>query len=177
MQAAVQLLFFIGNDAWASDLRTKEILELVGCPKALSGLDLFLVRPARQLSWDTGIMLNCLNGIGSLKQQHMWHAAFWCWQDLFPPLFALVAASAEVNAARGAVTGQQMGLTMPRLRQSMASLANLDSTGSQVYYALMWAAGDHLPTPTAHATLGVMQMPLSCLSFACTQLHMHVCVQ
>lgn len=46
VQAAVQLLFFIGNDAWASDLRTKEILELVGCPKALSGLDLFLVNTA-----------------------------------------------------------------------------------------------------------------------------------
>ena len=47
VQAAVQLLFFIGNDAWASDLRTKEILELVGCPKALSGLDLFLVNTAQ----------------------------------------------------------------------------------------------------------------------------------
>lgn len=43
MQAGVQLLFLIGNDAWASDAQTKEILELVGCPKALSGLDLFMV--------------------------------------------------------------------------------------------------------------------------------------
>lgn len=43
VQAAVQLLFFVGNDAWASDPETKEILELLGCPKALSGLDLFLV--------------------------------------------------------------------------------------------------------------------------------------
>ncbi len=43
VQAAVQLLFFVGNDAWASDPETKEILELLGSPKALSGLDLFLV--------------------------------------------------------------------------------------------------------------------------------------
>ncbi|CAL8464921.1 g4456 [Coccomyxa elongata] len=104
VQAAVQLLFFVGNDAWASDPETKEILELLGSPKALSGLDLFL--------------------------------------DLFPPLFALVAASAEVNAARGAALGQQgAGIKLPRLRRSMAGLASLDSTGSQAYYALMWAAG------------------------------------
>lgn len=49
VQAAVQLLFFLGNDAWASDSETKEILELVGCPKALNGLDLFLVSPRPSL--------------------------------------------------------------------------------------------------------------------------------
>lgn len=63
----------------------------------------------------------------------------WCWQDLFPPLFALVAASAEVNAARG--LGSQMGSMLPRLRRSMVGLASMDSVGSQAYYALMWAAG------------------------------------
>lgn len=61
-------------------------------------------------------------------------------QDLFPPLLALVAASAEVSAARGA--NAQPGLARTRLRQSVAGLASMDSAGSQVHYALIWAAGE-----------------------------------
>jgi hypothetical protein len=44
VQACVQLLFALGNDAWASDPRTQRILELLGCPKAQGGADLFLAR-------------------------------------------------------------------------------------------------------------------------------------
>lgn len=63
-------------------------------------------------------------------------------QDLFPPLFALVAASAEVSAARGAHA--QPGMARMRLQRSVAGLVSMDSAGSQVHYALMWAAGHAL---------------------------------
>lgn len=43
-QAGVQLLFLVGNDAWASSEDTKEILQLLGCPKALSTMDVLWVR-------------------------------------------------------------------------------------------------------------------------------------
>lgn len=42
-QALIQALFLVGNDAWASNPQTQEILELLGCPKAQGGLDLLLV--------------------------------------------------------------------------------------------------------------------------------------
>ena len=42
-QAGVQVLFLVGNDAWASSDDTKEILQLLGCPKALSMMDIFWV--------------------------------------------------------------------------------------------------------------------------------------
>ena len=48
-QAGVQLLFLVGNDAWASSEDTKEILQLLGCPKALSTIDILWVR--RLCSW------------------------------------------------------------------------------------------------------------------------------
>lgn len=52
-QALIQALFFVGNDAWASDPQTQEILELLGCPKAQSRLDVFLVclLPSPCQSW------------------------------------------------------------------------------------------------------------------------------
>lgn len=64
-------------------------------------------------------------------------------QDLFPPLFAIVAASAEVSAARGTAPEEsQARLSLPRLRQSAAGLAPVESAGgTQAYYAVMWAAG------------------------------------
>ena len=42
----MQLLFLVGNDAWASSEDTKEILQLLGCPKALSTVDILWVRRA-----------------------------------------------------------------------------------------------------------------------------------
>ena len=44
VQACVQAAFLLGNSAWASDARTQQILELLGCPKAQGGLDLILAR-------------------------------------------------------------------------------------------------------------------------------------
>ena len=37
----MQVLFLVGNDAWASSDDTKEVLQLLGCPKALSMMDIF----------------------------------------------------------------------------------------------------------------------------------------
>ena len=45
-QAGVQVLFLVGNDAWASSEDTKEILQLLGCPKALSTFGILLVSAA-----------------------------------------------------------------------------------------------------------------------------------
>ena len=39
----MQVLFLVGNDAWASSEDTKEILQLLGCPKALSTFDILWV--------------------------------------------------------------------------------------------------------------------------------------
>ena len=50
-QAGVQLLFLVGNDAWASSKDTKEILQLLGCPKALSTMDILRVRHAQLALW------------------------------------------------------------------------------------------------------------------------------
>ena len=91
-----------------------------------------------------------------------------CWQDLFPPLFALVAASAEVNAARGAAMGQQgTGAELPQLRRSMAGLASMDSTGSQAYYALVWAAGS--PLRFSQRTVVYLEQ-WACLGMNCASL-------
>jgi hypothetical protein len=60
-------------------------------------------------------------------------------QDLFPPLFALIAASAEVSAARSAQP--QSALMRARLRRSVAGLVSSEGVGSQAHYALIWAAG------------------------------------
>jgi hypothetical protein len=67
-------------------------------------------------------------------------------QDLFPPLFALIAASAELSAARRAAEGTPHAPgapppLAPALRRSAAGLASLEGAGSQAYYALTWAAG------------------------------------
>lgn len=59
-------------------------------------------------------------------------------QDLVPPLLALVAASAEVNAARTAPVGS---LGLMSSRHSLASLAGLRSAGQGAVRALGWAAG------------------------------------
>ena len=86
-------------------------------------------------------------------------------QDLIPPLLALVAASAEVNAARSAPVGS-VGL-MPS-RRSLASLASLRNAGQGAVRALGWAAGVlHSTTFQAHAgNQG------SCLRYQnCTLLH------
>ena len=44
LQAGVQVLFLVGNDAWASSEDTKNILQLLGCPKALSTVDILWVK-------------------------------------------------------------------------------------------------------------------------------------
>ena len=44
LQAGVQVLFLVGNDAWASSDDTKNILQLLGCPKALSTIDILWVK-------------------------------------------------------------------------------------------------------------------------------------
>ena len=59
-------------------------------------------------------------------------------QDLVPPLLALVAASAEVNAARCASVDSQ-GMTVSR--HSLASLAGLSRVGEGTSAVLAWAAG------------------------------------
>lgn len=59
-------------------------------------------------------------------------------QDLVPPLLALVAASAEVNAARNAPTiGQGMTLS----RYSLASMTGFRRAGTGNLRAFAWAAG------------------------------------
>ena len=40
----MQVLFLVGNDAWASSDDTKNILQLLGCPKALSTIDILWVK-------------------------------------------------------------------------------------------------------------------------------------
>ena len=59
-------------------------------------------------------------------------------QDLIPPLLALVAASAEVNAARCASIDSS-GATADR--HSLASLAGLSRVGEGTSAVLAWAAG------------------------------------
>ena len=71
-----------------------------------------------------------------------------------PPLLALIAASAEVNAARSAPV-DSLGLRSNR--QSLASLAGLRSAGDGAVRALAWAAGmPHLAVTQApmHDLLG-----------------------
>ena len=59
-------------------------------------------------------------------------------QDLIPPLLALIAASAEVNAARCASVDSS-GMTVSR--HSLASLAGLSRVGEGTPAVLAWAAG------------------------------------
>lgn len=46
----MQVLFLVGNDAWASSDDTKEILQLLGCPKARSTMDIVWVSYLAALS-------------------------------------------------------------------------------------------------------------------------------
>ena len=59
-------------------------------------------------------------------------------QDLVPPLLTLIAASAEVNAAR---SGPHGSLGLRSNRHSLASLAGLRNAGEGAVSALAWAAG------------------------------------
>ena len=66
-------------------------------------------------------------------------------QDLVPPLLALIAASAEVSAARSAPAGSR-GLRSQR--HSLASLAGIRNAGEGAVRALAWAAG--VPCLSSH---------------------------
>ena len=62
-------------------------------------------------------------------------------QDMVPPLLALIAASAEVNAARNAPI---MGRGMTPSRNSLASMTGFKRAGTGNLRALAWAAGPFL---------------------------------
>jgi hypothetical protein len=66
-QAGVQVLFLVGNDAWASSDDTKEILQLLGCPKALSMMDVFWV--SHQLCPDPYAIAANLNGFVTFQSR------------------------------------------------------------------------------------------------------------
>lgn len=79
-------------------------------------------------------------------------------QDLVPPLLALIAASAEVNAARNAPI---MGRGMTPSRNSLASMTGFRRAGTGNLRALAWAAGAFLvglPNPaTTRAPAGSLE--------------------
>jgi hypothetical protein len=72
---------------------------------------------------------------GCMSQNHF------LMQDLVPPLLALIAASAEVNAARNAPT---TGRGMTPSRNSLASMTGFRRAGPSNLRAFAWAAGASL---------------------------------
>ena len=80
-------------------------------------------------------------------------------QDLIPPLLALVAASAEVNAARCASVDSS-GMTVNR--HSLTSLSGLGRAGDSTPAVLAWAAGAPYFVPLPGRRLSACSWSVEC---------------